>query len=143
MFVPHKLLENQKFQIISVVKLKVQDMTAGSLCVARFERMKRNTVGTLFNMLENVATEINLSDTPGNIFNIDESVLRINKKPAAVKTGNGSKSVRVLTSAGKCESIRVTARCDAARQFLPPVLICKSFKKKLDFGDGLYFLLLR
>jgi hypothetical protein len=102
--------------------------------------MNRNTVGTLFNMLENVATENNLSDTPGNIFNIDESVLRINKKPVAVITGKGSKSVRVLTSGGKCDSVTVIACCNAARQFLPTVLICKDVNKKQDFGDGLYFL---
>ena len=120
----------------------MQDMTAESLSVARSERMNRKDVGTLFNMLENVATENNLSDTPGNIFNIDESVIRINKKPASVITGKGSKSVRVLTSGGKCDSITLIACCNAASQFLPPVLICQGVDKKQDFGDGLYFLLL-
>jgi len=32
------------------------------------------------NKLEKVATENKLSDTPGNIFNIDESGLPVNKK---------------------------------------------------------------
>jgi len=38
--------------------------------------MNPNTVETFFNMLEKVATKNNLSDTPGNIFNIVESLKR-------------------------------------------------------------------
>jgi len=48
-------------------------MTAESLSVARTQRMNRNTVGNFLNMLEKVAAENKLSDTPGNSFNIDES----------------------------------------------------------------------
>jgi hypothetical protein len=47
-----ELLEKQEFQTISVVKLKVQDMAAGGLSVARYQRMNRNTAGTLFNAAE-------------------------------------------------------------------------------------------
>ena len=85
--------------------------------------MNRNAVGTFSNMMENVATENDLPDTTGHIFNIDGSIVRINKKRASVTTGKGSKSVRVLASGEKCESIRVIACCDAAIQFLPPVLV--------------------
>jgi len=67
-----ELLEKREFKLISLVELKVQDMTVGSLSVAGYQRMNLNTVGTLLNMLENVATENNLSNTPENIFNIDE-----------------------------------------------------------------------
>ena len=63
-----------------MVKLKVQDMTAGSLSVAGYQRMNRNTVGALFNVLENEATENNLSDTPGNILNIYENGRQISNK---------------------------------------------------------------
>jgi len=62
------LLEKRKFQIISIMKLKLQGMNAESLSVARAHRVHWNNVGTLFNMLENMATENNLSGTPGNIF---------------------------------------------------------------------------
>jgi len=41
------------------------------------------------NKLEKVATENNLSDTPGNLFNIAESGLPVNKKPEIVITENG------------------------------------------------------
>jgi hypothetical protein len=50
------------------MKLKLQSMTAESLSVARAQSVHWNSVGTFFNMLENVATENNLSGTPGNIY---------------------------------------------------------------------------
>jgi len=85
-------------------------------------------------MTECVATENNLPDTTGNIFNIDECVFRINKKPASVITGKGS----VLASGENLRSITVIACCNAAIQFLPSVLICKGVNKKQEFCDGLY-----
>jgi hypothetical protein len=118
------------------INLKLQDMAAESL--SRYHRMGRNTVATLFNMLENVAKENNLPDKPGNVLNVDEIVTRINKKPASVITEGGSKGVRVLTSREKCKTITVIARCNAAIQFLPSLLICKGVNKKQEFGDGLY-----
>jgi hypothetical protein len=54
------LLETKEFQIISMMKLKVQDTTAGSLSLATAQRMNLNNVGKLFNLLEKVATENNL-----------------------------------------------------------------------------------
>ena len=41
------------------------------MSVAR-ARINRNTAAIFVNMPENIATENNLSDTPGNIFNTDE-----------------------------------------------------------------------
>jgi hypothetical protein len=85
-------------------------------------------------MSENVTTENNLPDTTGNIFNIDECVIRINKKLASVITGKASD----LASGERCGNIGVIPRCDAAIQLLPPVLTRKGVKKKQEFGDGLY-----
>jgi len=67
------LLEQWGFQIISLMKLKVQDMAAESLSLARDRRMNPNNVGAFLNVLEKVATESNLSDTLGNTFNIGKS----------------------------------------------------------------------
>jgi hypothetical protein len=53
--------------------------------------MKRHIVGTFFNMLEKLATENNISDTPGNIFNTDESGIQINNKADTVITEKGLK----------------------------------------------------
>ena len=66
------------------MKLILQDMTAEIVCLARVQRMNRNTVGKVFNLLEKVATENTLYDTPGNIFKIDESGIQINNKPDSV-----------------------------------------------------------
>jgi hypothetical protein len=69
----------------------VQDVTAESLYSTRAQRMNRNAVRAFFNMLEKVATENNLSDTPGNILNIDGNGIQINNKPDSVITEKGSK----------------------------------------------------
>ena len=69
----------------------MQDVTAESLSLTRAQRMDRNAVGTFFNMLEKVATENKLSDTPGNIFNINGNGKQINNKSDSVRTERGSK----------------------------------------------------
>ena len=53
--------------------------------------MNRKTVGTFFNIMEKVAADTNLSDTPGNIFNIYESGIQINNKPDSVIAEKRSK----------------------------------------------------
>jgi hypothetical protein len=57
-----RLLERKVFQIIPIMKLEEQDMTAGSLSSATAQRMDLNTVGIFFNVLEK-ATKNNLFDT--------------------------------------------------------------------------------
>ena len=49
-----------------------------------------------FNMLEKEATENNLSDTSGNIVNIDESDIKRNNKSDPVTTDKGSRNVHTL-----------------------------------------------
>ena len=66
------LLEKWEFEITSMMKLKLQYIFAERLSLAR-ARMNLNTAGTFYNLLDKVATENNLSDTPGNVSNIDQS----------------------------------------------------------------------
>jgi hypothetical protein len=73
-----------ELHVISGVKLKQQNKTVENPSVARTQRMNRNTVGTLFNMLKILASENKLFDTPGNILNIDEIGIQINTKPNSV-----------------------------------------------------------
>jgi hypothetical protein len=47
-------------------------------------------------MLEKVATKNNLSDTSGNIDNIDESGIKRNNKTDSVTTDKGSRNVYIL-----------------------------------------------
>jgi hypothetical protein len=70
------------------MSLKVQDATVEHLSLARAQRMNWNIVGAFFNMLEKVATENNVSDTPGNIFNIAESDIQIINKYDTIVTEN-------------------------------------------------------
>jgi hypothetical protein len=58
-------------------------------------------------MLEKAATENNLSNRAGNIFNIDESGIQINNKFDFLKTKKGYKNVHVLTSVANTEYITV------------------------------------
>jgi hypothetical protein len=51
-----------------MMNLKVQGMTAEHLSLARAQKMNWNVFGIFFNMLEKVATENKVSDTPGEIF---------------------------------------------------------------------------
>jgi hypothetical protein len=87
--------------------------------------MNRNTVETFFNIMEKVATDTILSETRGNFFNIDENGIQISKKPGSVIAEEGSKNVHVVTSGEKGENVTVTASCNAAGQFMSPVLIFK------------------
>jgi hypothetical protein len=88
------LLEKWEFQIISKMKLKLQDMSSESRSLARDKRMNRNTVGIFFNMLEKVATESNPSDAPGNIFKMDKSGIQIYNKHDSVISDKSVKNVR-------------------------------------------------
>jgi hypothetical protein len=56
-----------------MINLKVQDMTAASLPLARDQKVYPNNVAAFLNMLEKGATENNLSNTLGNTLDIDKS----------------------------------------------------------------------
>jgi hypothetical protein len=100
-----------------VNKLNLHDLTAGSLSLAGLHIMNPNTAETYFNMLEKVATKNNLSDTPGNIFNIVERFIKTNNRPDSLKPEKSSKNVRVLAQGEKSENIRVIVRCYATGQY--------------------------
>ena len=104
------LLDKWEFKIISVLKLKLQDMTAESLSLAGAQRMNRNTVENFY-FLEKVRTENNLSDISGNIFNIDKSGMQVNNKPDPVIRENRFKYVHVYISGEKSENVTVIACC--------------------------------
>jgi hypothetical protein len=65
-----------------------------------------NTVGTFFRMLQEVATENNLSGTTGNVFNIDLSGIQTDNKPVSVITENESKNIHVLSSGKRVQILQ-------------------------------------
>ena len=122
------------------MKLKLQNVTAESLSLARARRMNRNT-RTFFNMLQKVGTENNLSDTHGNIFFFWQKWLTINNKPDSVIAEKGvCKCSCFNTGRKQWKYHRVIACCNAAGQFLlppSPVIIFEVVNKKQKIGDGL------
>jgi predicted phosphatase len=85
------LIEKWEFQIITVMKRKLQEITAERLSLYRAQTMKPKTVEMFFNMLEKVATKNKISETSGNIFNLDENDIHINNKPDSIITEKVSK----------------------------------------------------
>jgi len=75
--------------------------------------------GTFVNILEKIVTEYALSDTPGNIVNIDSSGIQINNNTDSVITDSGLTNVHVLTTGEKTENVTVIAFCNTAGKFLP------------------------
>lgn len=110
---------------------------AQGLSLARANGMNRENVASFFATLETVMRENELFDHPENIFNVDESGLQANNQPDSVIAEKGSKSVHVLTSGEKGENVTVIGCCNAAGQFLPPVLIFKGVNRKPELADGL------
>jgi hypothetical protein len=60
-------LEKWEFQIISVIKLKLVDMTAESLALTGALGINRNIFVTFFNILEKGGSYNSFSDTPVNV----------------------------------------------------------------------------
>ena len=94
--------------------------------------MNRNTVRIFCKMLDKVATEANLSDTPENIFNTDDSGIQINNKPDSVIREKGPK---VFMSEHREKIVSILQRQHAVK--LPPVVILKDVNRKQDFSDFL------
>jgi len=72
------------------MKLKLQDMTAESLSVASARRVNRNTFGTFFNIPEKVASENNISGTPGIVSKVNENGTQVNSSDTVI-TDKGTK----------------------------------------------------
>jgi len=114
-------------------------MPAESLSLVRAQTMKPKTVETFFNMLEKLATKNKISETPGNIFNPDKNYIYIyiNNKPDSIIREKVSKNLCFNIRRKEWIYIRLTACCNAAGQFLLPILLFKDVNKKKEFGDSL------
>jgi hypothetical protein len=140
MFVPlyTGLLEKWEFQIISVMKLKLQDTRNPELNGHHAQSKDRRTVDKFFNALKKVATKRYLSNTPGNIFNADVSGIQINQIPDSVNAENWSKYVQVLTSGEEIERLTVIVCSNVTGQFLLYAIMFKVLNKKQEFLDELH-----
>ncbi|KAJ0172481.1 hypothetical protein K1T71_011620 [Dendrolimus kikuchii] len=100
---------------------------AEGLSVTRVQGLNRKEVDKMFKLLLQILTKHDLINKPDRIFNIDETVI----------TTKGAKSVHSVTSGEKGETVSIVACCNAAGNFLPPVVIIKGVNKKPEFQDGL------
>lgn len=116
-------------------KLSVRQ--AEGLSLARAQGLNREEVNKMFKLLLQVLTEHDLLDKPDRIFNVDETGVQLNNKPGKVIVTKGAKSVHSITSGEKGETLSVIACCNAAGNFLSPVVIIKGVNRKPEFQDGL------
>lgn len=110
---------------------------AEGVSTARTLGLSKTVVKNYFELLENLMRSNDLFDKPGHVFNVDETGLQLNNKPGQVLAQRGSKSVSVVTSGEKGETISVIACCNAEGSFLPPYCIFKGKNKKDEFADGM------
>ncbi|XP_072400195.1 uncharacterized protein [Diabrotica undecimpunctata] len=82
-------------------------------------------------------TEYNFYDKPGQIFNTDETGLRLNTRAGQVLAEKGSKCVPSVSPSEKGETISVIACCSAEEIFLPPYCIFKGKNKKDEWHYGM------
>lgn len=107
------------------------------LSLARSEGMNRSEVTSFFNILTDVFTQYDMLNTPGKIFNMDETGYQINNEAGTVIATKGAKNVHTLISSERGENVSIIACCSADGTFLPPVVIFKGVREKKEFSDGL------
>nr|XP_023016380.1 tigger transposable element-derived protein 6-like [Leptinotarsa decemlineata] len=110
---------------------------AEGLSLVRAQGLNREEINKMFELLLHILTEHDLLDKPERIFNIDETGVQLNNNPGKVIATKGAKSVHSVTSGEKGETMSVIACCNAAGNFLSPVVIIKGVIRKPEFQDGL------
>ncbi|KAJ8934493.1 hypothetical protein NQ318_012469 [Aromia moschata] len=97
------------------------------LSLARAKGMSRD---------ENTIIDNDLQNSPGSIFNKDETGIQMNNKPSSVIATKGSKDVHVVTASEKGENVYIIACNNAEGIFLPPVIILKGVRENPDHLRG-------
>ncbi|KAK9702135.1 hypothetical protein QE152_g30143 [Popillia japonica] len=87
-------------------------------------------VENYFKLLEQIMTEHQLFDKPSNVYNVDDTGLQLNNKPGQVVTVKSSKSVPIITSSEKGETISAVTRCNPEGSFLPKYCIIGIYCKE-------------
>lgn len=74
---------------------------AEGVSIARALGMCKERVGDYFQLLKDVMTTYNLINTPGKIYNVDETGLQLNNNPGKIIATKGSRTVYQITSSEK------------------------------------------
>ncbi|KAJ8887888.1 hypothetical protein PR048_007372 [Dryococelus australis] len=109
---------------------------AEGVSVARVLGMNKDFVMEYFDLLRELLSENHLIGKPGHIFNMDETGLPLNNKPGEVIAEKSSRSVSLITSGEKGETISVLACINGKGSFLPQNCIFKGKTRTLN-TDGM------
>ncbi len=99
--------------------------------------MNKVEVAEYFELLKKFLQINGLMEKPGSIYNMDETGVQLNNEPNTIVAAKGSKSVHVVSSSKRGETITVVACANAEGMFLPPYCIMKGQNYKDEYGDGL------
>ncbi len=105
--------------------------SAEKLSYARLVATDPYVIKNYFDLLRVTLDEYNLFDSPSQLFNCDESGMPLDHTPPAVIAIKGQKHPRVAT-AGNKKQISVLVCCNAAGNFIPPLVIFR--RKALNNG---------
>jgi len=98
--------------------------------------MNRLMVDAFFNMYEQEVDKLMLRTSPHAIYNADETELQLRLRPGKVLAAKGDKSVLQVTNSERGQNVTVMACCNAAGNFIPPMIIFKGVRCKPEFADG-------
>jgi hypothetical protein len=99
--------------------------TPACLSRARALASDDQLIDQYFSILEQALTENKLTDKPFQIFNMDETGVPLDPKPAKIVSQRGSKHP-IAASSGRKEQITVVACTNAGGYYLPPMIIWKT-----------------
>ena len=105
--------------------------SAQSISCARAQCMNKPMVNAFFDMYEHEADLLNLRTSPQCIYNADETGLQLHLRPGKVLAAKGDKSVLQVTNSERGENVTVMACCNAAGNFIPPMVIFKGQRLSL------------
>ena len=105
----------------SYLSLRKGDATA----IVRMEAISIGAINQYFDLLNDVLEKNNLKQSPGQIYNVDESGMALEHRPPKVVTLKGQKKVKCRTSGDKSQ-ITVVGCVSAVGQAIPPFVIFKA-----------------
>lgn len=103
--------------------------------LVRASGLNEVVVNKSYDLLDNLMSAYNFS--PSRIYNVDESVIStVPNHIAKIVSNKGKRQVGGLVSAERGETITCAFCCNAAGNFIPPLIIFPTKKINLELKDG-------
>ncbi len=100
------------------LSLRHEDPTAH----VRMDSVNKKTICAYYNLLEKTLEKYKLTNSPAQIYNMDETGMPLDPRPPNIVAKRGQKKVRQRVSEKK-EKITVLGCANAIRQSIPPMVI--------------------